>query len=137
MTSWTVTLESSQNVQRSTEVYLGDLAAAEGPLTLTINTSSSEFYVDSSKRLQRSEGEPGMIVTITLGEVYKTSLLLACQGSPAELVLRCKYRPASAHDAPVAGLRTMQLLVRDWQGLGSVQASLLTCHLQNYRPQKI
>jgi hypothetical protein len=60
MTSWKVTLESGQNTQGDTEVYLGDLAAAEGPLTLRVNTTASEFYVDSNQRLQRSEGELGL-----------------------------------------------------------------------------
>lgn len=78
MTSWAVTLESGQNVQRGTEVYLGDLAAAEGPLELTVNTSSSEFFINSSKRLQRFEGGPGM----NLG-VHRSSLLFTnfCQAS--------------------------------------------------------
>jgi hypothetical protein len=56
MTSWRVALESGHNVQRSAEVYLGDLATTEGPLTLTVNGTASEFIVNSSKRLQRLEG---------------------------------------------------------------------------------
>jgi hypothetical protein len=59
MSSWKVTLESGHNVQRSAEVYLGDLATSDGPLQLTVNNTASEFYVNDKQRLQRLEGTHG------------------------------------------------------------------------------
>jgi hypothetical protein len=56
MTSWKVALESGHNVQRSAEVYLGDLATTKGPLTLTVNRTANEFVVNSKNQLRRLEG---------------------------------------------------------------------------------
>uniref|UniRef100_A0A383WEY7 REJ domain-containing protein n=1 Tax=Tetradesmus obliquus TaxID=3088 RepID=A0A383WEY7_TETOB len=93
MTSWAVTLESGQNVQCGTEVYLGDLAAAEGPLELTVNTSSSEFFINSSKRLQRFEG---ILRRSGTYHVQMTTHYATCEPQQAETRFTVSPCPAQA-----------------------------------------